>query len=233
MTACSVVPIPANATFEALKAGLDARAGGRIIALQNDALPTGVPDLDRALGGGLPRGTLATLEGQGCSGRSAVLGALLAGVTHRSLAAVVEGSFAGEAGVLYPPDLERAGVVLERTLFVQAHTPVEVARCADILLRSKAFAVVVVPAVRLRATVWSRLCGLAQKSGALLLVLGMFAGTELAYFASTRVRCGIDRVVWSQRGVFGELAGYEMNAHVLKHRRAAPGAVAHVRVGAG
>ena len=75
---------------------------------------------------------------------------------------------------------ELSGVVLERTLFVQAHTPVEVARCADILLRSKAFAVVVVPAVRLRATVWSRLCGLAQKSGALLLVLGMFAGTELA-----------------------------------------------------
>jgi hypothetical protein len=85
--------------------------------------------------------------------------------------------------------------------------------------------------VPLRATVWSRLCGLAQKSGAVLFALAMNASNELAYFSSTRVRCAIDRVVWSgSGGVLCELAGYEVNAHVVKHRRAAPGAVARLRI---
>src|SRR5579864_4106033 len=155
MSASVLVSLPEKPTFAALKAGLDARAGGRIIAALDNALPSGLADLDRALGGGFSRGTLATLEGRGCSGRTAILAAVLARVTVHSLAAVVEATFASvEAGALYPPDLQRAGVVLERTLFVQAAKPVEVARCADILLRSKAFAAVAIPAVTLRATVW-------------------------------------------------------------------------------
>jgi hypothetical protein len=83
----------------------------------------------------------------------------------------------------------------------------------------------------LRATVWSRLAGLAQKAGAVLLPLGVFANTELAYFASTRVRCAIDRVIWSGSGVLCELQGYEVLIHVLKHRRAAPGATARLGIG--
>jgi|SRR5579884_684704 len=212
-------------TFADLKAGLDVRAGGRIVAAAPDAFPSGFADLDRALAGGFPRGTLATLEGATSSGRTAILARALARATQHGLAAIVD------EGSLYPPDLERAGVYLDRTLIVPAQKPVHVARCADVLLRSRAFAIVAMPAVPLRATVWSRLCGLAQKSGAVLFALGMNASNELAYFASTRVRCAIDRVVWSGKGsVLGELAGYEVNAHIMKHRRAAPGATARLRI---
>ena len=87
------------------------------------------------------------------------------------------------------------------------------------------------PAAHLRATVWSRLGGLAQKAGAVLFALGVHANMELAYFASTRVRCAIDRVVWSgESGVLCELAGYDVSAHVLKARRSAPGATAHLHI---
>lgn len=211
-------------TFADLKAGLDIRAGGRIVAACADAFSTGFAGLDQALGGGFPRGTLATLEGASSSGRTPILAGVLAQATLSGLAAVVDD------GSLYPPDLERAGVHLERVLIVQAQAPVAVARCADILLRSRAFAVVAMPAAILRATVWSRLCGLAQKAGTVVLALGT-ASTELAYFASTRVRCAIDRVVWSgSAGVLCELMGYEVNTHVLKHRRAVPGAIARLRI---
>jgi hypothetical protein len=212
-------------SFAALKAALDARAGGRIVAACPDAFPTGFPGLDQALGGGFPRGTLATLEGAPSSGRTAILAGMLAQATSRGLVAVVD------EGSLYPPDLERAGVRLERVLVVQAQTPLCIARCADILLRSRVFAAVAIPAAALRATVWSRLCGLAQKGGTVLLALGCTASTELAYFASTRVRCAIDRVVWSgNSGVLCELAGYEVRTQVIKHRRAAPGATARLRI---
>ena len=57
------------------------------------------------------------------------------------------------------------------------------------------------------------------------------ANDELAYFASTRLRCSLERVVWSnQSGIFCELAGYEVAVQVLKHRRGAPGAVARLRI---
>jgi hypothetical protein len=212
-------------TFETLKAGLDVRAGGRIVAARADALPSGFSELDEVLCGGFPRGTIASLEGPPSSGRTALLASVLAEATQRGLAAIVDD------GSLYPPDLERAGVRLERVLIVSAQTPLESARCADILLRSRVFVAVAMPAVQLRATVWSRLGGLAQKAGAVLFALGVNASMELAYFASTRVRCAIDRVVWSgERGVLCELAGYDVSAHVLKARRSAPGAIAHLKI---
>lgn len=214
-----------NPTFATLKAGLDARAGGRIVAARGDALASGFSELDEVLGGGFPRGTIASLEGPPSSGRTALLASVLAEATQRGLAAIVDDRS------LYPPDLERAGVQLDRVLIVAARTPLEVARCGDILLRSRAFAAVAMPAVRLRATVWSRLSGLAQKAGAVLFALGVHADLELAYFASTRVRCAIARVVWSgEPGVLCELAGYDVSAHVLKARRSAPGATAHLQV---
>ena len=214
----------APAVFLELKAGLDVRAGGRIVAAAADAFPSGFADLDRALGGGFPRGTVATLEGAPSSGRTAILAGALAQATHTGLAAIVDD------GSLYPPDLERAGVQLDRLFIVAAPAAdgTKTARCADILLRSRAFGIVAMPALPLRATVWSRLCGLAQKSGAVLFVLGN-ANNELAYFASTRTRCAIDRVVWSGQGVLCEMGGYEINAHVVKHRRAASGATARLK----
>lgn len=224
----------ARPTFADLKAGLDVRAGGRIVAAVADALPTGFADLDRVLCGGFPRGTIASIEGPPSSGRTAMLASVLAEATQRGLAAIVDdpSTSSGQAlGRWYPPDLERAGVDLERVLIAGAQTPLETSRCADILLRSRVFTAVAMPVAQLRATVWSRLGGLAQKAGAVLFVLGVHANTELAYFASTRVRCAIDRIVWSgEPGVLCELAGYDVSAHVLKARRSAPGATAQLQI---
>jgi hypothetical protein len=212
--------------FERLKSGLDVRAGGRIVAADSGAFSSGFADLDRALGGGLPRGAVATLEGPPTCGRTALLASVLAQGTHLGLTALVDD------GALYPPDLERAGVDLDRLVIAQAGNPLEIARSADILLRARTFTVVAMPAAPLRATVWSRLCGLALKAGAVVVVSAQQPSTELAYFASTRVRCAIERVVWSgECGVFGEVAGYEIQACVLKHRRSASGATAHLRIG--
>jgi hypothetical protein len=223
---CGAREASAGAVFAALKAGLDARAAGRVIAAMERPFSSGFAELDRALGGGFARGALTTLEGGPSSGRTAIVAAALASGTRAGhLAGLVDD------GTFYPPDLERAGVQLERTLMTPAQTSLGIARCADILLRSRAFAVLVMPAAPLRATVWSRLCGLAQKAGTVVFVLGTLASTELAYFASTRVRCAIERVLWSgNSGVLCELAGYEVHAHVLKHRRAVPGSSARLHI---
>ncbi len=211
-------------TFASLKAGLDARAAGRIVESGGKPVSSGFAELDRALAGGFIRGSIATLEGGTGSGRTAILAAALASATRCGLAAAIHD------GTLYPPDLERAGVVLDRLLLVCANSPLASARCADIVLRSRAFSLVTLPAVHVRGTVWSRLGALAKKSDALLLTLGQ-ASTELGYFASTRVRCAIDRIFWTEgSGIWRELAGYEVCAQVFKHRRSAPGAVARLRI---
>lgn len=225
MATVAVMAGSANPAFEALKAGLDVRAAGRIVAADAGACPTGLAELDLILGGGFPRGTIGTLEGAPSSGRTAILAGMLAESTRRGMAALADD------GWFYPPDFERAGVALDRLLIVSAVTPLASARAADILLRSRAFGLVVLPAVSLRAAIWSRLGALAHKAGAVLLAIGTQASTELAYFASTRVRCAIERVLWSgDRGIFYELAGYELGAQVIKHRRIAPGASARVRI---
>jgi hypothetical protein len=215
--------------FEALKAGLDARAGGQhIVAAWGPAFSTGFEEFDGVLRGGFPRGALSTLEGAASSGRTAILAASLARATQSGFAAVVDD------GALYPPDLARAGVRLDRLFVVSAASPSAIARAADITLRSRAFGVVAMPALPLRATIWSRFCGLANKSGTALLALGMHASPELASFAATRVRCTIEHVLWSgQSGLFCQLAGYDIHVQVLKHRRTAPGATASVRVSNG
>lgn len=211
-------------TFASLKAGLDVRGAGRIVAANAEAVSSGFPELDRALTGGFIRGSIATLEGPEGSGRTAILAAALAKATRSGFAAAIHD------GSLYPPDLQRAGVALDHLLLVDAASHLAAARSADILLRSKTFSMIALPAVRVRGTVWSRLGGLAQKSGALLLALGS-PGTELGYFASTRVRCTIDRILWTEgSGVLRELAGYEVSTQVVKHRRGSPGAVARLRI---
>lgn len=55
------------------------------------ALPLGQPDLDRLLGGGVPRGELSEVAGPPSSGRTTVMCAALMATTHRGeLAALVD-----------------------------------------------------------------------------------------------------------------------------------------------
>lgn len=224
----AAAPSPQREAFARLKAGLDARCQATLAARLTQADPTlvktGFQALDAALGGGFVRGTIAVLDGEGSSGRMAVAARLLATAAPSGLAAVVDD------GTLYPPGLAAAGVCLERLLVMPARDQLGAVRAADILLRSHAFTVVVMPAVSVKTALWARLAGLAHHAGALLLALGE-AGTELGYFSSARVRLQIARVLWTHDfSPFSTLAGYEIQAKVVKNKRAAPGAGARISV---
>jgi recombination protein RecA len=184
-------------------------------------IPTGFPELDRALAGGFPRGAIATLEGPASSGRCTVAARLLAAATAHGLGALIQG---GETGTLYPPALQVAGVALDRLLVATASEAIGVARAADILLRSKAFGVVVIPAAPLSAAAWTRLAGIAHRANALLVAVGTKAPHDLRYFASLRLRLQLSRVRWAgDRDLFATLAGYDILADVIKAKRSAPG----------
>jgi hypothetical protein len=217
--------------FAALRERFDRRhreTTAAAFALGDEALVrTGIDALDAALGGGFPRGTIGTLEGAPSSGRSALAARLLAAATRRGLGAAV--------GVdLFPPALAAAGVRLERLLIVRTGEPVEAARAADIIVRSGAFTVVVMPALPsgrgTGSATWTRLASLAHRANALLIALGDEASAELRYFASVRLETAIERVRWNgPSGHLGELAGFDVRAVVRKHKRAAPVGDALVR----
>jgi len=218
----------ANPAFAALREALDRRhreASAAAFALGDDAIVrTEIPEVDRILGGGFPRGTIAALEGAPSSGRSALAARLLAEATGRGLGALIGND-------LFPPALAAAGVRLERLLCVPVTDPVAAARAADIVLRSGAFTVVVIPALPsgrgTGSATWTRLASLAHRANALLVAVGVDASSELRYFASVRVETTIERVRWNgESGHLCELAGYDVRATVQKHKRAAPGASA-------
>lgn len=189
-----------------------------------NVLISGIAEFDRILGGGLPCGTIATLEGTRSSGCLAIAARLLAMATREGLGAIV-------GTPAFPPALAAAGVRLERLLLVDAPEPVGAARAADILLRSGTFAVVLIPALPsgrgTGSATWTRLASLAHRANAVLLAAGLSASNELRYFASVRIETAIERVRWNgPPGHFGELAGYDVRATIRKHKRAAPGASA-------
>jgi len=225
----SLIPLAQRrAALDGLRAALSAGHRGAspeaFTLAEESVVRSGLRELDAALGGGFPRGIVATLEGAPGSGRSAVAARLLATSTaNGGLGALIE-SPAGPEGAFYPPALAAAGVDLERLLVVPAHDVTGVARAADILLRSAAFGVVVMPAISMKATAWTRLASLTHHANALLVALGSGASDELRYFASLRVRLQASRVRWAGGdGLFGLLAGIDVEATVLKHKRAAPG----------
>ena len=225
----SLVPLERRrATLEGLRAALSAEhraASPEAFTLAEESVVrSGLGTLDAALGGGFPRGVVATLEGPPGSGRSAVAARLLASATAGGgLGALIE-SPAGAEGSFFPPALAAAGVDLGRLLVVHAPDAAGVARGADILMRSAAFGVVVIPAVVLRAVVWTRLAGLTHRANAVLVAVGAVASDELRYFASLRVRLQPSHVHFAgESGPFCTLAGVGVEAAILKHKRAAPG----------
>src|SRR5687768_6124267 len=77
--------------------------------------PTGLPDVDRLLGGGFPRGAVSEIAGPPSSGRTSLAFALLARATARGeVVALVD---AGDA--LDPPSAAAAGIDLARLLWVR------------------------------------------------------------------------------------------------------------------
>src|ERR1700722_14372702 len=102
--------MPVDPAFAALRETLDQRhreaSAAAFTQGEDVVLRTGLADLDRILGGGFPRGTIAALEGAPSSGRSALAARLLAVATSRGLGALI-------GTELFPPALAAAGVRLE------------------------------------------------------------------------------------------------------------------------
>lgn len=103
-------------------------------------LPSGIVRLDHLLDGGLPHGYLSEIVGGPSSGRTALTHAVLASATQRGqLAAVVDA-----VDALDPPSLARAGVDLERVLWVRPPTARGALRCAELILSAGGFGLVAV-----------------------------------------------------------------------------------------
>ncbi len=204
--------LPARTDFQELKARF--YAAGTAPRNGREALfPTAIADIDALLGGGFPCGSLVTLEGCGTAGTHSIAAVLLAQATRNGLAAVIDG------GELYPPALEAAGVRLDRLLIVPAATPVRAARAADLLLRSRTARVVVMTATTLRAAVWTRLANLAQKAGAVLVVLATRTIAELSAAATVCLSCRVERHVHTgTRGIWGVFTGFEVRTELRKHK---------------
>ncbi|HEY1656523.1 MAG TPA: hypothetical protein VGF86_15580 [Candidatus Tumulicola sp.] len=217
-------PSPARReAFAALKAGLNQSAGAVPRLAAETVIPSAISTLDRALGGGFPRGALVTLEGN--AGRWSLAARLLAQVTRGALAAIVDD------GGLYPPGLVRAGVRLDRVLIAPATTALATARAADILLRSRACRLVLMSAPDLRAAVWSRLATLAHRAGVLLIAVVARAAAPLAAAATLRLDCALERLIFhGTRGLWCTFSGYQISMRVRKHQRAGGAAPAHARV---
>jgi hypothetical protein len=143
------------------------------------ALRTGIEAFDALLpGGGLPLGQVVELWGEAASGRTSLaLRAVAAAHREGRLCAYVDGP-----GELYPPAAVAAGVDPSRLLIVRPKTAEQLAWSAVQLVRSGAFACVVLdltrgPAsqgtggVRLSPAEGKRLLDAATRGGSLLLLL--------------------------------------------------------------
>lgn len=183
-------------------------------------LRTGVEGFDELLpGGGLPLGQTVELSGESASGRTRLaLRAVAAAHREQRLCAWVDGPCE-----LYPPAAAAAGVELERLLIVRPREPERLAWAALQLVRSGAFACVVLDltrgapgtaaqgsAVRLAPPEARKLMDAALRGGSLLLLLTAAeapADSGLRLRTQARGRTGLEvEVARSRQGGLGTRA---------------------------
>jgi len=130
---------------------------------------SGIPALDRLLGGGWPRAALCELTGRRSSGRTAILYAALA----RALAAGEAAALVDVGGGLDPRYALAAGVALSRLLWVRCAADLA-AKAADLVLGAGGFDLIALDLgdarPRLPTAGWIRFKHGAEKQGTTLLV---------------------------------------------------------------
>lgn len=148
------------------------------------AIPTGIAALDAVLpGGGLPRGRLTELAGPAGSGKTTIARAIVeATVADRGWVAYVDAQ-----RTLDPRDWAHLGDA-EGVWMIRPHDATRAAWCADVLLRSGAFALVVLDgAPVLTRSNAVRLTRLARDADCALLVLGDRAGAATQLGGAVRL----------------------------------------------
>ena len=184
-----------------------------------EVCPTGLPALDQLIEGGLPRGHLSELTGPTSSGRTTLALSLLAKITEAGhCAGWIDGSNAFD-----PISASAAGVTLNRVLWARPPSSQEALRCAERLLETEGFPLVVLDlAARAEATpthAWLRLARLAASTNSALVLLGTQrrAGTA-AYLA---LELSPAKAHWSQGLVL--LEAIELEVILQRHRAVPPG----------
>ena len=139
---------------------------------------TGFPQIDRLLGGGFPRGRLSEITGPPSSGRTSLALALLAETTRSgAFAAVVD-----RADAFDPSSAASTGVDLDRVLWARARGTREALRCAERLLQTEGFPLVLLDLIEsypnesresktIQRAAWIRLARLAAGTRAALVLL--------------------------------------------------------------
>jgi hypothetical protein len=133
-------------------------------------LATGLPALDAALEGGLPRGRVTELVGPRSAGRTALASRIAASAT-RSGETI---AWVDPEDALDPEAAGAAGVRLTRTLWARPRDVPDALRATEILLGAGGFGLVVLDLESVhsaRAPVWTRLARAAERTGSTLLVL--------------------------------------------------------------
>ena len=161
-----------------------------------EPFPTGLPGLDRLLGGGLPRGRLVELVGRRSSGRFAAILATLATATTRGQSAALIDLGSG----LEPAAAAAAGAALERLLWVRPQTLRQAALATEMLLAT-GFPLVAldlgtppVPGGRGPQAIWLRLARAALDRSAALLVTSPYRASGTA--AAVVLTAGRCRPIW-------------------------------------
>jgi hypothetical protein len=147
-------------------------------------LPTGLPELDALLvGRGIPRGRLTEITGAKGSGRTSMLRTLVTAVaTGGRWVAYIDA-----ARTLAPRDWAHAGSEHAPLWIIRPTASARATWCADLLLRSGAFALVVMDgAPPLARVVAVRLTRLARDVGAAFVVTGEHGGDATG--SSVRIR---------------------------------------------
>lgn len=186
--------------------------------------PTGLPDVDHAVGGGAPVGAMTEIVGLPSSGRTGVVYAWLAAATGgEGWAAYVDAAEAFD-----PWSADRCGVVLDRLLWVPCSGRGEIAvRAAEVVTRSAGFQVVVLDVGGLAPSRLRRFPPVA-----FLRLRRAVAGTPTALVlladhpvsgahAALALRCDRAPAAWS---------GHHPAGRLLRHVRRDPPVVVHRRI---
>jgi recombination protein RecA len=164
-----------------------------------ETVPTGIAELDAAIGG-LPRGCLTEIFGPASSGRSSLLLSILAIATAREeVCAVVDAEDS-----LDPQSAVASGVRLNRLLWVRCRRNAEHAlKAADLLIQGGGFGLValdlgdipVATARRISLTSWFRLRRAVENTPTVFVALARQSNANTC--ASLMLECARERTVWT------------------------------------